>query len=393
MGQRRVKVVQVAPEFPPPLMGGGGYHVYNLSKELVRKGLDVTVFTLNIGNTFLLRKTEVEIHFDKVKVFRVPASYIPKTTYPIAPQLIPLLLKENPDIIHTHGYQSFTSDVAATVSKIKKTPLVLTLHGFPRGFNRPIRKAYFNLIGKETLRKATKIISVSRMVAHEFRAIGVSEKKMTIVPNGIDLEEYKQLPTEDLFRKRLNIEEDEKIVLTIGRLEKIKGFQYLIRALPSIIEEVGSTKLVIAGPEFNYGVRLKKLAKEAKVKDHVIFYGPINGKEKLEAFSAANIVAVPSLYEGFGMLLLEAMAAGKPLVATNTGAAPELIQNGKNGILANLGDAEDLAGKVIKLLSDDRLMSFISLESRRTVEAFDWGKVSEHVHKLYIDCLMQQNNI
>jgi len=382
-----VKVVQVIPEFPPPLIGGGGYHVYNLAKELVRREVDVTVFTLNVRNTFLLKKTEVETHFGKVKVFRVPASYIPKTTYPIAPKLIPLLLKENPDIIHAHGYQVFTTDAALTVSKIKKIPLVLTLHGFPRGFDKLTHRAYFNLIGKETLKKAKKIISVSPMVAREFKAIGVPQEKIAIIPNGIDLEEYKQLPMGDLFRKRLDIKENEKVVLTVGRLEKIKGFQYLIKALPSIIKEVGSTKLVIAGPDFNYGATLKKLTEETNVQDHVIFYGPINGKEKFEAFSAANIVAVPSLYEGFGMLLLEAMAAGKPLVATNTGAAPEIIQNGKNGILANLGNVEDLAGKIIKLLSDDQLMYLISQESRRTVEAFDWGKVSEQIHKLYIDCL------
>lgn len=382
-----MKVVQVIPEFPPPLIGGGGYHVYNLTKELVRRGVDVTVFTLNVGNTFLLKKTEVETHFGKAKVFRVPASYIPKTTYPIAPKLIPLLLKENPDIIHAHGYQVFTTDAALAVSKIKKIPLVLTLHGFPRGFDKLTHRAHFNLIGKETLKWAKKIISVSRMVAHEFRVIGVPKEKIVIVPNGVDLEEYKQLPIGDLFRKRLDIKENEKVVLTIGRLEEIKGFQYLIKALPSIIEEIGSTKLVIAGPDFNYGAKLKKLAEETNVQDNVIFYGLINGKEKFEAFSAADIVAVPSLYEGFGMLLLEAMAAGKPLVATNTGAAPEIIQNGKNGILANLGNVEDLAGKIIKLLSDDQLMYLISQESRKTVEAFDWERVSEHVHKLYIDCL------
>jgi len=382
-----VKVVQVTPEFPPPLMGGGGYHVYNLSRELARKGVDVTVFTLKIGNTFPLGKVEVETHFGKVKVFRVPASYIPKTTYLIAPKLIALLLKENPNVIHAHGYQTFTSDVAARASKAKKIPLVLTLHGFPRGFNKLAHRIYFNLIGKTTLKNATKIISVSRMVAQEFKAVGVPEDKMVIVPNGVDLEEYKQLPVGDLFRKRLNIRDNEKVLLTIGRLEKIKGFQYLIRALPSIIKEVGSTKLIIAGPEFNYGAKLRKLVKEAKVKENVIFYGPINGKEKFEAFSAADVVAVPSLYEGFGMLLLEAMAAGKPIVATNTGAAPEIIQNGKNGILANPGDVEDLAGNVIKLLSDDQLMSMICQESGKTAEAFSWEKVSEHIHKSYIDCL------
>jgi glycosyltransferase involved in cell wall biosynthesis len=382
-----VKVVQVIPEFPPPLVGGGGYHVYNLARELAERGVDVKVFTLNREKTFFLRRTKIETHFGKVQVFRVAASHIPEFNYQIAPKLISLLLKENPDVIHAHGYQVFTTDAALVASKLRKTSLVLTLHGFPRGFNDPAHRAHFNLIGKEALRKARRIISVSHRVAREFTAIGVPEEKMAVIPNGIDLGEFKQLPAGDPFRKRLDIKENEKIVLTVGRLEKIKGFQYLIRALPSIIKEVGSTRLVIAGPDFNYGGKLKKLTEETNVQDHVTFYGPINGKEKFEAFSAADVVAVPSLYEGFGMLLLEAMAAGKPLVATNTGAAPEIIQDGKNGILASPGDAEDLAGKIIKLLSDDQLMHLVGQESRKTVEAFDWEKVSEQIHKLYIDCL------
>jgi glycosyltransferase involved in cell wall biosynthesis len=381
-----VKVVQVIPEFPPPLVGGGAYHVYNLARELARKGVDVKVFALNLGNAFF-KRAKVETHFGKVQVFRVPASRTPKFNYQFAPKLISLLLKENPDIIHAHGYQVFTTDATLMASIIKKTPLVLTLHGFPRSFDSLAHRAHFNLIGKGVLERAEKIISVSHRVALEFRAIGVPKEKIAIIPNGIDLEEYKQLPMGDSFRKRLDIKDNEKIVLTVGRLEKIKGFQYLIRALPSIIEEVGSTKLVIAGPDFNYGAQLKRLTEEANVQDNVIFYGPINGKEKFEAFSAANIVAVPSIYEGFGMLLLEAMAAGKPLVATNTGAAPEIIRNGKNGILVNPSDVEDLAGKIIKLLSDDQLMYLIGQESRKTVEAFDWEKVSEQIHKLYIDCL------
>jgi glycosyltransferase involved in cell wall biosynthesis len=381
-----VKVVQVIPEFPPPLVGGGAYHVYNLARELTRKGVDVKVFALSLENTFF-KRTKVEMHFGKVQVLRVPASRTPKFNYQFAPKLISLLLKENPDIIHAHGYQVFTTDAALMASITKKTPLVLTLHGFPRSFDSLAHRAHFNLIGKGVLERAEKIISVSHRVALEFRAIGVPQEKIAIIPNGIDLEEYKQLPMGDSFRKRLDIKDTEKIVLTIGRLEKIKGFQYLIRALPSIIEEVGSTKLVIAGPDFNYGAQLKRLTEEANVQDNVIFYGPINGKEKFEAFSAANIVAVPSIYEGFGMLLLEAMAAGKPLVATNTGAAPEIIQNGKNGILVNPSDVEDLAGRITELLSDDQLMNLIGQESRKTVEAFNWEKVSEQIHKLYIDCL------
>jgi glycosyltransferase involved in cell wall biosynthesis len=195
------------------------------------------------------------------------------------------------------------------------------------------------------------------------------------------------MPQEKQFKERLNIKQDEKIILTIGRLEKIKGFQYLIKALPSILKEVGPTKLIIAGPEFNYGTQLKKLAEEADVKDHVIFYGPINGKEKIEAFTAADIIAIPSLYEGFSILLLEAMAAGKPLVATKTGAALEIIQDGKNGFLTKPGDTNDLSEKIINLLNDHQLSSSMSQFSRNTAKIFDWTIIAKQILAIYDQCL------
>ena len=382
-----MRVAQLTPEFPPPLIGGGGYHTYYLVRELVRKGIDVEVFTLNIQNTFLLKKTKVETQFGKVQVFRVPACYIPKTIYPMAPKLIPLLLKKDPDIIHAHGYQFFTSDAASIVTRIKKIPLILTLHGFPRGFNKPIHKTYFNLIGEKTLKTAQKIISVSSIVAQEFKDVGVPKEKIAIVSNGVNIDEFKNMPKGKRFKRRPNMKKDERIILTIGRLERIKGFQYLIKALPSIMKKIGPAKLVIAGPEFNYGIQLKKLVQETKVKDHVIFYGPIGGKEKIEAFAAADVVAIPSLYEGFSIVLLEALAAGKPVVATKTGASPEVIQNGRNGFLVKPGDFKDMSEKIIKLLGDTQLSSLMSQGSRNTAKAFDWKRIAKQTFAIYNQCL------
>jgi glycosyltransferase involved in cell wall biosynthesis len=378
-----MKVIQVTPEFPPPLIGGGGYHVYNLTRELVRKGIEITVFTFNPAKDSSLMRKTVETQFGKVRVYRFPAFPIPRTIYPIAPSLIPYLLKEEPDIIHAHGYQFFTSDAAAIMSKIKKKPLILTLHGFPRGFSKMFHKAYFNLIGKRTLKTAKKIIAVSNKVMQEFKAIGVPEERITIIPNGVNLEEFNNALNGDNFRKSLNIKENEKLILSIGRLEEIKGFQYLIMALAKIQLETNPVKLVIAGPEFNYGSQLRKLIVETRMEDKVIFYGPIDGREKLEALAAADIAIVPSIYEGFSIFLLEAMASGKPVIATKTGIAPELIQNGKNGFLINSGDVEDLSEKIATILGNNQLSSLMSQECKNTVKAFDWGKISGQVLAIY----------
>jgi glycosyltransferase involved in cell wall biosynthesis len=382
-----MKVMQVTPEFPPPLIGGGGYHVYNLTRELVRKGVEVTVFTFSFAKTSPIMGKIVETHFGNVKVYRFPTFSIPRTIYSIAPTLIPSFLKEKPDIIHAHGYQFFTSDTAAIMSRINRKPLILTLHGFPRGFSKLSHIAYFSLIGKRTLKTAKRIIAVSNGVVQEFKAIGVPEGRITIIPNGINLEEFSYALDGGNFRKSLNIKENEKLILSIGRLEEIKGFQYLIMALAKIQSEVSPIKLIIAGPEFKYGQQLRKLVRETKMEDKVIFYGPIDGRKKFEALAAADIAVVPSIYEGFSIFLLEAMAAGKPVIATKTGIAQELIQNGKNGLLINPGDAEDLSEKILTILNDNQLSSLMSRESRNTAKAFDWGKIADQILLIYNQCL------
>jgi len=378
-----MKVLQVTPEFPPPLIGGGGYHVYNLTRELARRGIDVTVFTCNVQKPFFLQKTKVETQLGNVKVHRIPTFYIPKTVYPLTPKLVPMLLKENPDVIHAHGYQFFTSDAAAMMSKIKRKPLILTLHGFPRGFTKLTHKTYFHLIGKKTLTAAKKIIAVSNAVKREFKAIGVQKEQISIIPNGIDLEGFKHMPDGKNFKKRMNIKENERMALSIGRLEEVKGFHHLIMALDKIREKTAPIKLVIAGPEFNYGQQLRKLVAETKMADRVIFYGPIDGREKLEALAATDIAIMPSIYEGFSIFLLEAMAAGKPVIATKTGVAQELIKHGKNGFLINPGNVEELSGKIIEILNNNRISSLMAQESRNTANAFDWKKMAEQVISVY----------
>jgi glycosyltransferase involved in cell wall biosynthesis len=378
-----MKVLQVTPEFPPPLIGGGGYHVYNLTRELVRRGIDVTVFTCSTQKPFFLQKTKMEAQFGNVKVHRIPTFYIPKTIYPMTPKLVPMLLKENPDVIHAHGYQFFTSDAAAIVSKIKKKPLILTLHGFPRGFANLTHKTYFHLIGKKTLASAKKLIAVSNAVAREFKAIGIQKKQISIIPNGIDLEEFKHMPDGRNFKKRMNVKENEKMALSIGRLEKVKGFHHLIMALAKIHEKTAPIKLVIAGPEFNYSQQLRKLVAETKMENQVIFYGSVDGREKLEALAATDVAIVSSIYEGFSIFLLEAMASGKPVIATKTGVAQELIKNGKNGFLISPSNVEELSERIIEILNNNQTSSLMGQESRNTANAFDWKRIAEQVISVY----------
>jgi glycosyltransferase involved in cell wall biosynthesis len=137
------------------------------------------------------------------------------------------------------------------------------------------------MVGKRTLKTARIIISVSRIVTREFKAVGIPEERIVMTLNGVHLEELQSMPNGERFRSRLGVKKDERVVLTIGRPERIRGFQFLIQALPFMMKTIGPTKLLIAGPEFNYGKELKKLARNSGVEDSVIFYGSIEPEEKL----------------------------------------------------------------------------------------------------------------
>jgi glycosyltransferase involved in cell wall biosynthesis len=384
-----VKVVQVVNQYPP-LAGGGSYHVYSLARELSRKGVSVEVLTCDPVEFSRQNSMTFGAQSSKVSVFRSSSFFLPRTQYPVSPKLFPMLMRGSPDIIHAHGYQLFTSDLAAIVGKLKRRPLIVSLHGFPRKFQNLSHRLYHELIGKRTLQAARKLVSVSTSVANQFQAVGVPKEKIAVIPNGIDLEEFKHLPSPENFRKRFRIAEKEKTILAVGRLEEIKGFQHLIGAMPEIQAQAGPVKLIIAGPGFGYGPQLIRLAKERGVQDEVIFCGTIGSFEKLEALAGASVIAIPSIYEGFGVVLLEAMAARKPVVATRTGIAAELIRDEKNGLLVKTGDPKDLALKIIRILRDEKLSFSLTRESEITVGVFDWKTIAERIYSIYIECLEVQ---
>lgn len=384
---RQVKVIQTVNDFPPPLIGGGSYHVYNLTKRLLEEGLEVTVVTRAMRGSLRESESQMEVQCRRLKVHRLSAFNIPRTLYSVAPQILPILLQEDFDIVHSHGFPVFLSDVASMVSRLRGKPFVLTLHGFRKEAAKFHHKIYFKLAGQRVFRMAKRIIAVSRKVAEDFKELGVPEKKIEIIPNGINLEDFRNLPRGKEFRERLNITKDEKLVLSIGRLEEVKGFQHVIMALPNLQRMAGPTKLILAGPEFDYGHELARLVRDEKIADRIKFYGPIVGQEKLEALAAADVIVVPSLYEGFSVFLLEAMAARKPIVATRTGIAPEVIENGTNGYLVNPGDVEDMTEKLARLLNDDKLAYLMSQKSESIVKAFDWKVIARQVCSLYTECL------
>jgi len=214
----------------------------------------------------------------------------------------------------------------------------------------------------------------------------VPEDKIAIIPNGIDLSEYAELPPKGVFKKKFNIPEDKKIILYLGRIHITKGIDFLVRAYAYLINEMHfkDAVLVIAGPDDGYLKEVRELTDRLGVSKRVLFTGPLYGRDKLEAYVDSEFYVLPSRYETFPMTILEAYACGKPVIASNIGGLRELVDDGKTGLLIDVGDVDQLARAIFSLLNNEVEIKEMGSMGRQYVKSnFSIEKVVEKLEKVY----------
>ena len=376
--------------FLPKSIGGRENHVYYLSKELIRKGFDVCVFT-NSWNNHVSFET-----YDGIPTCRFPfvsvrvRSNNDEIPYRITnPSVfIKLMQTYSPDIVHAHDYRHFTSDLAAIYSRIYNKPFLLTIHGFfykTGSLFKAVMAAYDKTLGKLSLKTANKIICVSNQLAQQ-RILKDFRSKIVVVPNGVPFDLMPlQLKNYDYFKQRFGIR--RKMILAVGRLTYQKGFQYLIKAYRMIMENGDESQLCIVGPEADYGSELKRLAGDT---DSIIFTGSLPVDELKQAYNSADLFVLSSLSEGCPLTLLEAMSFGKPVIATSVGMIPDVIQDRVNGIRIPPGDSEYLAKTIKEVLFDDCLAKRMGEKAKaRSTEL--WAEFISQTKQIYGTLLGEVN--
>jgi glycosyltransferase involved in cell wall biosynthesis len=224
--------------------------------------------------------------------------------------------------------------------------------------------------------------------AEQYRVMGVPDEKIAMIPNGIDLSEYANLPPKGAFRKKFFIDDNEKIALYLGRIHRIKGIDVLLKAFSHIAKTSEDAKLAVVGPDDGYLSVCKDLAKRLNLEGKVLFTGPLYGKAKLEAYVDADVFALPSRYEIFGNVILESYACYKPVVATRVGGLQEIVFDGTTGLLVESGDVKGLASGIFTLLTDDRTRITMGMRARRVVEEkFSIEKIADKLEATYSEIL------
>lgn len=345
------------------------------STRLSRAGHTVRIFTSNLtkGSNEIAPSSEV---LGNVKVTRFPAKKLGGESY-MTWNFESEALKFNPEVIIVHAYRHLHTTKALRIKKKIGCRVFLVTHApfVEKNITRStIAKFsvsfYDKFIGSRTLKRFDKIIAITNWEIPYLTKLGVKKESIVYIPNGIP---------EEFFKVNKLAKEEGKI-LFFGRISPIKNLEVLITAFSKIEDQ--KIKLEIVGPaEERYSLQLKKLVAELQLTKRVIFSKPVyNLMEKIKKIDSAKIFVLPSKREAMPQALIEAMARGKLVIASDNPGSKEIIKNNRNGYIFRNGDEKDLAEKInISLKSNHSSVRKLALES---VKEFNWKKVIRKIEKL-----------
>jgi glycosyltransferase involved in cell wall biosynthesis len=386
-----MRILQVIPVFSDAF-GGPVTVVRSISKELAKRH-EVAVYT----TTALDSRHDFDPKEEEVDGYRI--TYFKRTLKPLCYSgLLGQLnlssgmmkaVKENLtrfDVVHMHSWQQFPDIMVHHYATKYGVPYILQAHGsVPKIMTKQMMKRLHDvLFGFRLLRNASKVIALNQVEAVQYRCMGVHEEKIVIIPNGIDLSEYADLPLKGSFKKQFGLKEDEKIVLCLSRIHKIKGIDILVKAFADVIKKLDDIRLVIVGPDDGYLSEIEALIKALKIEDNVLITGPLYGRDKLEAYVESDVYVLPSRYETFPMSVLEAYACAKPVICSRVLGLKDLVIDGVTGILVESGNSEQLANSILSLLNDNDESRVMGLRGKLFSEKnFSVQKVVNRLEQLY----------
>jgi 1,4-alpha-glucan branching enzyme len=376
-----LKILMLTWEFPPFIVGGLARHVFDLTKELSKTGHEVYVLT-----TFIEGQPAYEqlngVHVFRVKGLRSNADnffqWVFSLNLALAEQGMKLSRVLDFDVIHAHDW--LVGPASLQLRKELNIPLIATIHATEHGRNdgihTPLQKE-IHLKESELVNGADGIIVCSEYMKHEvIRVFETEPRKIFVVPNGVDPEMLMIEKEENKVLKNL-IKESDRLILSMGRIVREKGFETLIESAPKILQYHPSVKFIIAGqgPMLE---QYKKMVYTKKLESAVYFIGFVGDADRNELLKKSEIFVIPSLYEPFGIVTLEAMVCAKPVVASFTGGLKEILEHNKTGLLMNPGDSHSLAEHVNFLLQHPDIAERIGKEAQKTVlTKYRWENIAK----------------
>ena len=386
----KLNVMMLTWEYPPRVIGGISPHVYFLSKNLVRNGVKVYVITCDFPGA------PAHETIDGVEVYRVDSYKNPSPDFATWVYLMNVnmqreaaalaaKLTEKIDVFHAHDW--LVANAGIGLKHIFRKPLLVTMHsteiGRREGAHTDTERMIHDTEAWLTY-EAWKVICCSEyMVTHVKWAFGLPSDKLTMIPNGVNRHIYENVEKNDLelFRRKFALSE-EKLVLFVGRLVYEKGAHVLINAIPKILDKIDA-KFIIVGSGY-MKEQLMKIVKSMRLEHKVLFTGFIDDQTLLKLQICADVSVVPSLFEPFGVVALEAMAAKSPVVVSDTGGLSEIVEHDVTGVKVYPNNPESLAWGITNLLLNQEYRNRIAEKAYlKVLEKYNWTKIARQTKRIY----------
>jgi len=382
-----MKVGTLTWEYPPRVVGGIARHCEGLAKALVNQKHDVHLITLDFPGS-----PDYE-EIDGVKVYRTSTelghpnflTWVLMFNHFLSKRMADITKKVDFDVMHVHDWLAAFSGIS--FKHYIKKPMVLTVHstevGRAQGLHSPDS---FSINGIEwwSTYEANRVIVCSQSMKKEIcNHFNIPEKKVDVIPNAIDIEKYQTSIDRGLVRQRYGVGWGEKLVLCVGRLVSQKGIEYFIRAIPQIARHFPEAKYIIVGE----GWSRDSLEAEARASGHatkIRFTGFASDQEVINLMTSADVLVVPSIYEPFGIVALEGMATGVPVVASQVDGLAEIIEHDRTGIFVFPKNPESIAWGIERILSDYDHAKWMTENAKEKLhKAYSWEAVAMKTVEVY----------
>ena len=393
-----MRILQVTPFYAPAWAYGGPPRVaYELSRELVRRGHSVTVLTTDALDSHHRASPAHEIS-GGIEVYRLRnlSNYLAWHRQIFLPRGLATFLREHLhsfEIIHLHTVRTLQNIVVHRFATTYGIPYILSSHGsIPRIVRQRTLKAVFDWVGgRRLVQDAHRVIAQSSFEKSESEAAGAPGRKISIVLNGVDASMYENLPVRGGFIKSFGLD-GQRLVTYIGRLSAGKGLDYLLTAFRDIARESKDCTLVVAGEDAGYKKQVIKLAKQFAISDRVILPGFVTGPGKLQLFVDSDLVVYPASYESFGLVPMEALLCGRPIVVSRDSGCGELIQKARAGITFPSGDVSLLRDAILIGLRGGESMSETVRRGRRfVIENLAWNHIASEMEEIYRNAIVGED--
>jgi glycogen(starch) synthase len=378
-------------EYPPLIEGGLARHVRKLSEGLVERGVDVHVLTRG-GEEMAEEETVAGVAIHRVREPKRPTdlgefvAWVERMNSDMLAVGVDLGDRYDFDLVHGHDW--LVAMAGDHLARRFRAPLVTTIHatehGRHQGWVDKHPQSYIHGVERWITNRADQVIVCSFYMREQVAEIfGVPDERIAVIWNGIDPGDLQPHPGPELERLRAQFAApEEKLVLLIGRLVYEKGFQLALEAMPALIERHPETRFLVAGSG-THEQELRRQAEELVLMENGTFLGWMGDDVLHSLYRIADVCVVPSIYEPFGLVALEAMASGCPCIVADTGGLREVVPHEEAGLRFTARDPGSLVEMVERVFSDHDLREGLIAEAAEHVLRFDWGDVAKRTVAVY----------